>query len=88
MAPEITCQCPPNYEGKFCEIKIENVQKILSFSYSLSLSVSLSLSILLSSLFFFEMAVAMEGLVFESRPQQSEVVKTGKTSPYEGKIRE
>ena len=23
---EITCQCPPNYEGKFCEIKIEKVQ--------------------------------------------------------------
>ena len=26
VAPEITCQCPPNYEGKFCEIKIEKVQ--------------------------------------------------------------
>ncbi|XP_078336794.1 coagulation factor XII-like [Crassostrea virginica] len=28
VAPEITCQCPPNYEGKFCEIKIENVTRI------------------------------------------------------------
>nr|XP_022345010.1 uncharacterized protein LOC111137704 isoform X2 [Crassostrea virginica]XP_022345011.1 uncharacterized protein LOC111137704 isoform X2 [Crassostrea virginica] len=28
VAPEITCQCPPNYEGKFCEIKIENVTRV------------------------------------------------------------
>ena len=26
VAPEIACQCPQNYEGKFCEVKIENVQ--------------------------------------------------------------
>ena len=26
VAPEITCECPPNYEGKFCEVKVENVQ--------------------------------------------------------------
>ena len=26
VAPEITCQCPPNYEGKFCEKMIENVR--------------------------------------------------------------
>ena len=26
VAPEITCQCPPHYEGKFCEVKIEKVQ--------------------------------------------------------------
>ena len=25
VAPEITCQCLPNYEGKFCEVKFENV---------------------------------------------------------------
>nr|XP_022286208.1 uncharacterized protein LOC111099126 [Crassostrea virginica] len=28
VAPEITCQCPPNYEGKFCEKMIENVTRI------------------------------------------------------------
>nr|XP_022342300.1 uncharacterized protein LOC111136025 [Crassostrea virginica]XP_022342301.1 uncharacterized protein LOC111136025 [Crassostrea virginica] len=28
VAPEITCQCPQNYEGKFCEHKIENVTRI------------------------------------------------------------
>ncbi|XP_078336796.1 uncharacterized protein LOC111138294 [Crassostrea virginica] len=28
MAPEITCQCPPNYEGRLCEVKIENVTRI------------------------------------------------------------
>ncbi|XP_078336791.1 uncharacterized protein LOC111136025 [Crassostrea virginica] len=28
VAPEITCQCPPNYEGKFCEKRIENVTRI------------------------------------------------------------
>lgn len=25
MVPHITCECPPNYQGKFCEEKMENV---------------------------------------------------------------
>ena len=25
VAPKITCYCPPNYLGAFCEIKVENV---------------------------------------------------------------
>nr|XP_022337865.1 uncharacterized protein LOC111133633 [Crassostrea virginica] len=28
MVPEITCQCPPNYNGRFCENKIENFTRI------------------------------------------------------------
>nr|XP_022345014.1 uncharacterized protein LOC111137705 isoform X2 [Crassostrea virginica] len=28
VAPEITCQCPPHYEGKFCEVKIEKVTRV------------------------------------------------------------
>lgn len=30
VAPHITCECPPNYQGKFCEEKLENVL-IISF---------------------------------------------------------
>ena len=25
VAPEVTCQCPANYEGHLCEKRIENV---------------------------------------------------------------
>nr|XP_022308319.1 uncharacterized protein LOC111114321 [Crassostrea virginica] len=28
VAPEVTCQCPPNFEGRLCEIKIENITRI------------------------------------------------------------
>ncbi|XP_052717999.1 uncharacterized protein LOC128190127 isoform X3 [Crassostrea angulata] len=28
VAPYITCECPPNYQGKFCEEKIENVTRL------------------------------------------------------------
>nr|XP_022344478.1 uncharacterized protein LOC111137335 [Crassostrea virginica]XP_022344479.1 uncharacterized protein LOC111137335 [Crassostrea virginica]XP_022344480.1 uncharacterized protein LOC111137335 [Crassostrea virginica] len=28
VAPDITCLCPPNYIGMFCETKIENVTRI------------------------------------------------------------
>lgn len=27
VAPAITCECPPNYKGKFCEEKMENVTR-------------------------------------------------------------
>ena len=46
MAPEVTCQCPPTFEGALCENKIEKVLKIkISLSLSLSLHLSLSLSL-------------------------------------------
>nr|XP_022307595.1 uncharacterized protein LOC111113593 [Crassostrea virginica] len=28
VAPEVTCQCPPNYEGRLCENRIENITRI------------------------------------------------------------
>lgn len=28
VVPHITCECPPNYQGKFCEEKMENVLSI------------------------------------------------------------
>lgn len=28
VAPHITCECPPNYQGKFCEEKMENVTRL------------------------------------------------------------
>nr|XP_022310774.1 uncharacterized protein LOC111116081 [Crassostrea virginica] len=28
VAPKVTCQCPPNYEGHLCENRIENVTRI------------------------------------------------------------
>ena len=34
VAPEVTCQCPPNYEGRLCENKIENVRKYIFISNS------------------------------------------------------
>ena len=29
VAPEVTCQCPPNYEGDLCEKRIEKVRNHL-----------------------------------------------------------
>nr|XP_022310248.1 uncharacterized protein LOC111115708 [Crassostrea virginica] len=34
VAPEVKCQCPPNYEGRLCENKIENVRKYIFISNS------------------------------------------------------
>lgn len=28
VVPHITCECPPNYQGKFCEEKMENVTRL------------------------------------------------------------
>nr|XP_022306801.1 uncharacterized protein LOC111113105 [Crassostrea virginica] len=28
VAPEVSCQCPPNYEGRLCENRIENITRI------------------------------------------------------------
>lgn len=34
VAPEITCECPSNYGGMFCEEKMENVIEIIIFCVS------------------------------------------------------
>ena len=45
VAPKVTCQCPPNYEGHLCENRIENVwTNYISLSFCVFLSFCLSLS--------------------------------------------
>lgn len=43
VAPAITCRCPPQYKGMFCEEKMENVKMCLFTIISSSLSICANL---------------------------------------------